>query len=65
MALGQVFDARLNALNVWRLVPATEVMLWHCWPVTGRRGLHLRRVKRRWSGALEAQGGRQTPTAPA
>lgn len=36
MALGQVFDARLNALNLWRLVLAAEVMLWHCWPVTGR-----------------------------
>ncbi len=36
MALGQVFDARRNALNVWRLVLAAQVMLWHCWPITGR-----------------------------
>ncbi|OBH44697.1 acyltransferase family protein [Mycobacterium mantenii] len=36
MALGQVFDARSNALNAWRLILAAEVMLWHCWPVTGR-----------------------------
>ncbi|KBZ68668.1 acyltransferase family protein [Mycobacterium colombiense] len=35
MALGQVFNARRNALNVWRLILAAEVMLWHCWPVTG------------------------------
>lgn len=36
MTLGQVFDGRKNALNAWRLVLAAEVMLWHCWPITGR-----------------------------
>lgn len=36
MTLGQVFDARCNALNAWRLLLAAEVMLWHCWPVTDR-----------------------------
>ncbi|OBH37573.1 acyltransferase [Mycobacterium intracellulare] len=36
MTLGQAFHAENNALNAWRLVLAAEVMLWHCWPVTGR-----------------------------
>ncbi|MCA2255029.1 acyltransferase [Mycobacterium intracellulare] len=36
MTLGQVFNGGNNALNAWRLVLAAEVMLWHCWPVTGR-----------------------------
>lgn len=36
MTLGQVFDPRNNALNVWRLVLAAEVMLWHCWPIADR-----------------------------
>ncbi|MGV0554630.1 acyltransferase, partial [Mycobacterium kansasii] len=35
MTLGQAFNAGNNALNAWRLVLAAEVMLWHCWPVTG------------------------------
>ncbi|OBH83086.1 acyltransferase [Mycobacterium scrofulaceum] len=36
MTLGQVFDPRKNALNALRLALAAEVMLWHCWPATGR-----------------------------
>ena len=36
MTLGQVFDSRKNALNALRLALAAEVMLWHCWPATGR-----------------------------
>jgi peptidoglycan/LPS O-acetylase OafA/YrhL len=35
--LGQEFDARSNALNAWRLALATGVILWHSWPLTGRR----------------------------
>ena len=35
--LGQVFDPRSNALNAWRLVLATGVILCHSWPLTGRR----------------------------
>jgi peptidoglycan/LPS O-acetylase OafA/YrhL len=35
--LGQVFDPRNNALNAWRLVLATGVILCHSWPLTGRR----------------------------
>lgn len=35
MKLGAVFDPRSNALNAWRLVLATEVILWHSWPLTG------------------------------
>jgi len=35
--LGQVFDPRNNALNAWRLVLATGVILWHSWPLTGHR----------------------------
>lgn len=35
MKLGQVFDPRNNALNAFRLALATEVMLFHSWPVTG------------------------------
>jgi peptidoglycan/LPS O-acetylase OafA/YrhL len=34
--LGQAFDPRMNALNAWRLVLATGVVLWHSWPLTGR-----------------------------
>ncbi|SIK96620.1 Nodulation protein 10 [Mycobacteroides abscessus subsp. abscessus] len=33
--LGRVFDPRNNALNAWRLVLATSVILWHTWPLTG------------------------------
>ncbi|BBX04084.1 hypothetical protein MMOR_50200 [Mycolicibacterium moriokaense] len=35
-ALGQVFDPRENALNAWRLVLASGVILQHSWPLTGR-----------------------------
>jgi peptidoglycan/LPS O-acetylase OafA/YrhL len=35
MALGQAFNPRRNALNAWRLLLATEVLLWHSFPVTG------------------------------
>ena len=34
--LGQAFDPRSNALNAWRLMMATGVVLWHSWPLTGR-----------------------------
>jgi peptidoglycan/LPS O-acetylase OafA/YrhL len=34
--LAQVFDPRHNALNLFRLALAAEVMLFHSWPVTGR-----------------------------
>jgi peptidoglycan/LPS O-acetylase OafA/YrhL len=37
MKLGQVFDPRHNALNAWRLALAFEVILWHSFPLTGRR----------------------------
>ncbi|OCB25883.1 acyltransferase [Mycobacterium malmoense] len=36
MKLGLVFDPRSNALNVFRLALAAEVMLFHSWPITGR-----------------------------
>lgn len=36
MKLAQVFDPRNNALNAWRLVLATGVILWHSWLLTGR-----------------------------
>ncbi|CDO87088.1 acyltransferase [Mycobacterium triplex] len=39
MKLAQAFDPRNNALNVWRLILATGVILEHAWPLTGR---HLR-----------------------
>ncbi|OBA61749.1 acyltransferase [Mycobacterium sp. 1100029.7] len=35
MKLGQAFDPRRNALNACRLLLATEVILWHSFPVTG------------------------------
>jgi len=35
--LGEQFDPRNNALNAWRLTLATGVILWHSWPLTGRR----------------------------
>ncbi len=35
-SLGEVFDPQNNALNVWRLILATGVILWHAWPLTGR-----------------------------
>ncbi|GAB4717438.1 MULTISPECIES: acyltransferase family protein [Mycobacterium avium complex (MAC)] len=35
MKLGQVFDPRRNALNAWRLLMASAVVLQHCWPLTG------------------------------
>jgi peptidoglycan/LPS O-acetylase OafA/YrhL len=34
--LGEEFDPRSNALNAWRLLLATGVILWHSWPLTGR-----------------------------
>jgi peptidoglycan/LPS O-acetylase OafA/YrhL len=34
MNLGHVFDPRKNALNVFRLALAAEVILWHSFPVT-------------------------------
>lgn len=36
MKLAQVFDPRNNALNLFRLGLAAEVMLWHSFPTTGR-----------------------------
>ena len=36
MKLGQKFDLRNNALNAWRLILAAGVIVWHCWPLTGR-----------------------------
>ncbi len=35
--LGEEFDPRSNALNAWRLILATGVILWHSWPLTGRQ----------------------------
>ncbi|WP_025737549.1 acyltransferase family protein [Mycobacterium genavense] len=35
MKLGQAFDPRNNALNACRLVLASEVILWHSFPITG------------------------------
>ncbi|WP_297776815.1 acyltransferase [Mycobacterium sp.] len=35
MKLGLVFDPRKNALNLFRLALAAEVMLFHSWPITG------------------------------
>lgn len=32
-----VFDPRANALNAWRLILATGVILQHSWPLTGRK----------------------------
>lgn len=32
-----VFDSRANALNAWRLILATGVILQHSWPLTGRK----------------------------
>jgi peptidoglycan/LPS O-acetylase OafA/YrhL len=37
MKLGRVFDPRNNALNAWRLVLATGVILQHSWPLTGHK----------------------------
>ena len=34
--LREVFDPRNNALNAWRLLLASGVILWHSWPLTGR-----------------------------
>lgn len=41
MRLAQVFDPRNNALNLFRLGLAAEVMVFHSWPVTGRTPPHL------------------------
>lgn len=35
--LGEEFDPQNNALNAWRLILATGVILYHAWPLTGRR----------------------------
>lgn len=35
-SLLQIFDTRNNALNAWRLVLASGVILQHSWPLTGR-----------------------------
>lgn len=35
--LAQVFDTRNNALNAWRLVLASGVILQHSWPLTGHK----------------------------
>jgi peptidoglycan/LPS O-acetylase OafA/YrhL len=40
MKLAHVFDPRNNALNLFRLGLAAEVMLFHSWPVTGRTPPH-------------------------
>jgi peptidoglycan/LPS O-acetylase OafA/YrhL len=34
--LGQQFEPRRNAINAWRLILATGVILWHSFPLTGR-----------------------------
>jgi peptidoglycan/LPS O-acetylase OafA/YrhL len=36
MRLAEVFDPRRNSLDAWRLVLATEVMMYHSFAVTGR-----------------------------
>ncbi|WP_131808292.1 hypothetical protein [Mycobacterium persicum] len=36
MTLGEQFDPRKNALNAFRLALAIAVILWHCFPLTGR-----------------------------
>ncbi|BBX09180.1 acyltransferase family protein [Mycolicibacterium aichiense] len=36
LTLGEEFDPRSNALNAWRLILATGVILYHSWPLTGR-----------------------------
>ncbi|MCV7165534.1 acyltransferase family protein [Mycobacterium stomatepiae] len=41
MKLAQVFDPRNSALNLFRLLLAAEVMLFHSWPVTGRTPPHV------------------------
>ncbi|WAJ46181.1 acyltransferase [Mycobacterium sp. Aquia_216] len=40
MKLAQVFDPRRNALNLFRLLLAAEVMLFHSWPITGHLPPH-------------------------
>lgn len=40
MKLAQVFDPRCNALNLFRLGLAAEVMVFHSWPITGRMPPH-------------------------
>ncbi|WP_328359283.1 acyltransferase [Mycobacterium sp. NBC_00419] len=35
--LGEEFDPQSNALNAWRLLMATGVILWHSWLITGRQ----------------------------
>jgi len=41
MKLAQVFDPRNNALNAWRLILATGVILGHSWPLTGHNLPHV------------------------
>lgn len=40
MKLVEVFDPRCNALNLFRLGLAAEVMLFHSWPITGHMPPH-------------------------
>ncbi|MEM6104742.1 acyltransferase [Mycobacterium sp. 050272] len=40
MKLAEVFDPRCNALNLFRLGLAAEVMLFHSWPITGHMPPH-------------------------
>ena len=39
MKISEAFDPRRNALNVWRLLLAAEVILWHSYLTTGRTPL--------------------------
>ena len=39
MTLGEAFDPQRNALNIWRLLLAAEVILWHSFLATGRTPL--------------------------
>ncbi|OBB97238.1 acyltransferase [Mycobacterium sp. 852002-30065_SCH5024008] len=41
MKLSQAFDPRRNALNLWRLVMASAVVLQHSWPLTGHTSPEL------------------------
>ncbi|GBG36907.1 acyltransferase family protein [Mycobacterium montefiorense] len=40
MKLAEVFNPRCNALNLFRLGLASEVMLFHSWPITGHMPPH-------------------------
>lgn len=41
MTLQQVFDPRRNALNAWRLVLASGVVIMHSWPLSGHTAPYL------------------------